>query len=65
MQNLRFFHSEFDLCVTLWKFRGALMDDAMILPCGHSFGGGGIRHVIRMVSSCETILFIWDLIDSV
>lgn len=27
------------------------MDDAMILPCGHSFGGGGIQHVIRMVSS--------------
>ncbi|KAF3433272.1 hypothetical protein FNV43_RR24374 [Rhamnella rubrinervis] len=27
---------------------GALMDDAMILPCGHSFGGGGIQHVIRM-----------------
>ncbi|XVE86067.1 hypothetical protein DITRI_Ditri18aG0006700 [Diplodiscus trichospermus] len=27
---------------------GALMDDAMILPCGHSFGGGGIQHVLRM-----------------
>ncbi|KAM1471149.1 hypothetical protein COP2_042845 [Malus domestica] len=27
---------------------GALMDDAVILPCGHSFGGGGIQHVIRM-----------------
>ncbi|CAJ2641720.1 unnamed protein product [Trifolium pratense] len=27
---------------------GTLMDDAMILPCGHSFGGGGIQHVIRM-----------------
>jgi hypothetical protein len=27
------------------------MDDAMILPCGHSFGGGGIHHVIRMVGS--------------
>lgn len=27
------------------------MDDAMILPCGHSFGGGGIQHVIRMVGS--------------
>lgn len=26
------------------------MDDAMILPCGHSFGGGGIQHVTRMVS---------------
>ncbi|XP_024026030.1 U-box domain-containing protein 62 isoform X2 [Morus notabilis] len=32
---------------------GALMDDAMILPCGHSFGGGGIRHVIRM-KACYT-----------
>lgn len=31
-------------------FKGALMDDAMILPCGHSFGGGGIQHVIEMVS---------------
>ncbi|KAL3015058.1 hypothetical protein AAZX31_06G136000 [Glycine max] len=30
---------------------GALMDDAVILPCGHSFGGGGIQHVIRMVGS--------------
>lgn len=27
------------------------MDDAMILPCGHSFGSGGIQHVIRMVSA--------------
>lgn len=27
---------------------GALMDDAMILPCGHSIGGGGIQHVTRM-----------------
>ncbi|KAH7854974.1 hypothetical protein Vadar_019750 [Vaccinium darrowii] len=26
---------------------GSLMDDAMILPCGHSFGGGGVQHVIR------------------
>ncbi|KAF2319276.1 hypothetical protein GH714_014435 [Hevea brasiliensis] len=32
---------------------GALMDDAMILPCGHSFGAGGIQHVIRM-KSCYT-----------
>ncbi|TKY73947.1 U-box domain-containing protein 62 [Spatholobus suberectus] len=31
---------------------GALMDDAMILPCGHSFGGGGIQHVIRMKACC-------------
>ncbi|KAK8669955.1 hypothetical protein V6N13_104722 [Hibiscus sabdariffa] len=27
---------------------GVLMDDAMILPCGHSFGAAGIQHVIRM-----------------
>lgn len=27
------------------------MDDAMILSCGHSFGGGGMQHVTRMVSS--------------
>lgn len=27
---------------------GTLMDDAMILPCGHSFGSGGLQHVIRM-----------------
>ncbi|KAL7184146.1 hypothetical protein ACSBR2_026325 [Camellia fascicularis] len=32
---------------------GALMDDAVILPCGHSFGGGGIQHVIRM-KACYT-----------
>ncbi|XP_068315619.1 U-box domain-containing protein 62-like isoform X2 [Pyrus communis] len=32
---------------------GFLMDDAMILPCGHSFGGGGIQHVIRM-KACYT-----------
>ncbi|KAH1245702.1 U-box domain-containing protein 62 [Glycine max] len=30
---------------------GALMDDAVILPCGHSFGGGGIQHVIRMLAA--------------
>ncbi|XP_061997076.1 U-box domain-containing protein 62-like [Rosa rugosa] len=32
---------------------GALMDDAMILPCGHSFGGGGVQQVIRM-KACFT-----------
>ncbi|XAR71860.1 hypothetical protein NMG60_11018300 [Bertholletia excelsa] len=32
---------------------GALMDDAVILPCGHSFGGSGIQHVIRM-KACYT-----------
>lgn len=34
--------------------RGALMDDAMILPCGHSFGDGGIQQVIKMVSNLKT-----------
>ncbi|KAL6127985.1 hypothetical protein ACLB2K_071346 [Fragaria x ananassa] len=32
---------------------GALMDDAMILPCGHSFGGVGVQQVIRM-KACFT-----------
>ncbi|CAK9133698.1 unnamed protein product [Ilex paraguariensis] len=32
---------------------GTLMDDAMILPCGHSFSGGGIQHVIKM-KACYT-----------
>lgn len=32
---------------------GALMDDAVILPCGHSFGGGGIQQVIKM-KACYT-----------
>ncbi|XP_058075363.1 U-box domain-containing protein 62-like [Magnolia sinica] len=27
---------------------GSLMDDAMILSCGHSFGSGGLQHVLRM-----------------
>lgn len=27
---------------------GELMNDAMILRCGHSFGSGGVQHVIRM-----------------
>ncbi|XP_059666844.1 U-box domain-containing protein 62-like [Cornus florida] len=32
---------------------GTLMEDAMILPCGHSFGGGGIQHVLKM-KACYT-----------
>ncbi|CAI9091876.1 OLC1v1026980C1 [Oldenlandia corymbosa var. corymbosa] len=34
---------------------GALMDDAMILPCGHSFSSGGIQNIIGMKScySCS------------
>ncbi|KAH0469004.1 hypothetical protein IEQ34_002236 [Dendrobium chrysotoxum] len=27
---------------------GVLMDDAIILPCGHSFGSGGMQHVQRI-----------------
>ncbi|XP_010543676.1 PREDICTED: U-box domain-containing protein 62-like [Tarenaya hassleriana] len=32
---------------------GALMDDAMILPCGHSFGAGGIERVKQMKACCS------------
>ncbi|KAI7738687.1 hypothetical protein M8C21_030789 [Ambrosia artemisiifolia] len=32
---------------------GTLMDDAMILPCGHSFGSSGMQHVMRM-KACYT-----------
>ncbi|CAA2957887.1 U-box domain-containing 62 [Olea europaea subsp. europaea] len=32
---------------------GALMDDAMILRCGHSFGSGGVQQIIRM-KACYT-----------
>ncbi|XP_010558107.1 PREDICTED: U-box domain-containing protein 62-like isoform X2 [Tarenaya hassleriana] len=32
---------------------GALMDDAMVLPCGHSFGAGGIEQVKQM-KACFT-----------
>ncbi|KAJ0103463.1 hypothetical protein Patl1_06763 [Pistacia atlantica] len=31
---------------------GALMDDAMILPCGHSFGAAGIQQVLRNKVCC-------------
>ncbi|KAG9139506.1 hypothetical protein Leryth_024001 [Lithospermum erythrorhizon] len=34
---------------------GVLMDDAMILPCGHSFSNGGLEHVLRM-KACYTCL---------
>ncbi|ONM10755.1 U-box domain-containing protein 62 [Zea mays] len=29
-------------------FRGVLMDDALILSCGHSYGSSGMQHVYRM-----------------
>lgn len=32
------------------------MDDAVILPCGHSFGNGGVEHVIRAVSLQKSYL---------
>ncbi|XP_020113629.1 U-box domain-containing protein 62-like isoform X1 [Ananas comosus] len=32
---------------------GTLMDDAMILPCGHSFGSSGMQHVYRMKACCK------------
>ncbi|KAK6929571.1 hypothetical protein RJ641_005776 [Dillenia turbinata] len=32
---------------------GTLMDDAMILPCGHSFGSGGLLHVFQL-KACHT-----------
>ncbi|XXG40000.1 hypothetical protein AAC387_Pa01g0822 [Persea americana] len=32
---------------------GTLMDEAMILTCGHSFGSVGLQHVLRM-KSCYT-----------
>lgn len=50
------FSSQLLLVIYLLRFvfllgiRGALMDDAMILPCGHSFGSGGIEHILRVVS---------------
>lgn len=38
------------------------MDDAMILPCGHSFGAGGMQHVIRMVSSQLKEFLVFEII---
>ncbi|TXG49966.1 hypothetical protein EZV62_025841 [Acer yangbiense] len=32
---------------------GTLMDDAMILPCGHTFGAAGIQHISR-TKACFT-----------
>lgn len=36
-----------DICC----YRGALMDDAMIISCGHSVGNSGLRRVMETVSS--------------
>lgn len=38
------------------------MDDAMILPCGHSFGSGGVQHVIRMVCPLEAVCYHWTIV---
>lgn len=32
---------------------GLLMVDALVLPCGHSFGSGGMQHVLRVKSCCK------------
>ncbi|KAL2248983.1 UNVERIFIED_CONTAM: U-box domain-containing protein 62 [Sesamum indicum] len=34
---------------------GMLMEDAMILTCGHSFGSGGIQQIVRMPVSEDSI----------
>ncbi|KAK8952888.1 U-box domain-containing protein 62 [Platanthera guangdongensis] len=35
---------------------GILMDDAIILPCGHSFGVGGMQHVQQMKACFKCLL---------
>ncbi|CAA6656956.1 unnamed protein product [Spirodela intermedia] len=40
---------------------GALMDDAMILFCGHSYGSAGMQHVIRMAKCDYGYPFSTDL----
>lgn len=32
--------------------RGNLIDDAMVAPCGHSFGGAALRRVVDNVRTC-------------
>lgn len=39
------------------------MDDAMILPCGHSFGGGGIQHVIKLVCLQQHFYYQIDVVN--
>ena len=41
----------------LLTFSGAFLDDAMVVSCGHSFGGLMLRKVIDTVS--RTISFYW------
>ena len=40
------------------------MDDAMILPCGHSFGSGGMQQVYRMVRSPDLLLYCFSVLPS-
>lgn len=42
-------------------FRGALMDDAMMLSCGHTFGSIGMQHVYKMVRFVHVYL-VYSLI---
>ena len=51
---LKFPKISFLLSSHIYICRGVLMDDAMILSCGHSYGSGGMQHIYRMV--CQRIL---------
>lgn len=42
-------------------FSGAFLEDAMVVSCGHSFGGLMLRRVIEMVSMLT--LTIWRNFD--
>ncbi|XP_047329130.1 U-box domain-containing protein 62 isoform X2 [Impatiens glandulifera] len=46
-------YSEFLRRIFSDPLTGEIMNDGVILPCGHSFGGGGIQHVLRM-KACYT-----------
>lgn len=60
------FIAYFLLNMIFFACRGALMADAMILPCGHTFGAGGIEQVKQMVqsfvSSITSSLFFCSLL---
>lgn len=40
------------------------MSDAMILPCGHTFGAGGIEQVKQMVQSLMPFFLLLSAIYS-
>lgn len=50
-------------------FRGAFLEDAMFVSCGHSFGGLTLRKVIEMVSQtsflvpikCMTMIVFFEI----